>query len=115
MEGDSVVVEVEVGWVLSHEDVTKDEVVETFWEIHRLDTEQALTLHLEHVVFAGENVVSRVDLEGQVWKGIQVRAIGLNSDSVDHLVNDSLWSNQQGSSGVDDSFVLGGINSLGSL
>ena len=50
LEGDGVVVQVEVGWILSHEDVTENEVVEASWEGHGLDTEEALTLHLEDVV-----------------------------------------------------------------
>lgn len=44
LEADSVVVEVEVGWVLSHENISHDEVVETGWEVHRLNSEQTLSL-----------------------------------------------------------------------
>ncbi len=72
LEGNGVVVEVEVGWVLSHEDVTEDEVVESFWEGHGLNTEQALgftTLgHLENVVAGIELVISLIDGESHSWE-----------------------------------------------
>ena len=72
LEGDGVVVQVEVGWVLSHEDVTEDEVVESFWEGHGLNTEQALGLStlgdFENVVAGIELVVSLIDGESHSWE-----------------------------------------------
>jgi len=115
LEGDGVVVTVEVGWVLSHEDITEDEVVEAFWEGHGLDTHEALTLNLEDVVSSLEGIVLGVNGEGDVWERVEVGAVTGDGDAGDELVNDGFWTDQEGSSGVDDSLVLGGIDLLGAL
>jgi len=118
-EGNGVVVHVEEGWVLSHEDVSNDEVVESFWELHGLDTQEALSLselgHLEDVVGWRESVVSSIEVESDFWEGVEVGAVLLDSDSVDELVGEVLWSDQEGSSGVNDGQVSGGVNVGGSL
>ena len=114
LEGDGVVVEVEVGWVLSHEDVTEDEVVESFWEGHGLNTHEALLLstgsNLENVVGTSKGIWSIVDGEGQLWHVSDVGAVRFDGDSLDQWVNDGLWTNKEGSSGVDDGLVFGGID-----
>ena len=72
LEGDGVVVKVEVSWVLSHENVSKDEVVEALWELHGLDSEQALALScksdLESILFWGQSVSGSINGESHVWK-----------------------------------------------
>jgi len=64
---------------------------------------------------SGQSVRSRVNGEGDVWEGVQVGAVSADLDTVNQWVNDGLWSNKKGGSGVNDSLVLGGINLLGSL
>lgn len=102
LEGDSVVVKGEVGWVLSHEDITDDEIVEASWEVHGLDTENAFGLSelgdLENVVSGSQWVSGTVNGESDLWEGGKVGAILLDSDTSDELVNDGLWSNKEGSS-----------------
>ena len=43
-EGDRVSILVEKGWVWAHKDISHDEVVETFWGVNGLDTEDTLGL-----------------------------------------------------------------------
>ena len=95
LEGDGVVVEVEVGWVLSHEDISEDEVVEASWEGHGLDTEEALVLDVENVVLGSELVVSGIDGEGQVWEAAHVGAVRLDGDALDQWVYDGLGSDKE--------------------
>lgn len=114
LEGDGVVVEVEVRWVLSHEHVTKDEVVESFWEGHGLDSKHALSGtglgDLENVIAGVKFVSGLVNGEGHGWERVDVGAVLLDRDSLDQRIDDLLWSDEEGSSRVDDGLVLGGID-----
>jgi hypothetical protein len=81
-----------------------------------LDSEHAFSLlalgDLENVVFTSEWILLVVDGEGKDWEVLKVRAVFLDGNSTDQWVSDFLWSDKEGSSGVDDSHVLGGINLL---
>jgi len=112
LERNGVLVKVEVGWIFSHEDITDDEVVEASWEDHGLDTEEAFGLSelgdLEDVVLGGEWIVLSIHGETDVWKGVEVLASRVDGDTSDELINNSLWSDEEGSSGVDDGLDVTG-------
>ena len=112
LERNGVLVEVEVRWIFSHEDITDNEVIETCWEVHGLDTEEALSLSelgdLEDVVLSSEWIVLSVHGETNVWKGIEVLASRVDGDSGDEFIDESFWSDKEGSSGVDDSLDVSG-------
>jgi len=101
-EGNSVGVSVEVGWVSSHEDISEDEVVEALWEVHSLDSHDALAGNLQSVVVGSQHVIGGVDGEGEVWEGAEVGAVLGDFDTLDEFVGDVLWSGEEGSSGVND-------------
>jgi len=114
LEADSVVVTVEVGWVFSDEDISENEVVETSWEVASLNSKEAFSFsvcsNLKSVFVGGEGIVGGVDGESQVWEVLDVGAVLFDRDSVNEWADESLWSNKEGSSGVDDGFVFGGAN-----
>jgi hypothetical protein len=115
-ESDSVVVSIEVGVVLSHEDVSEDQVVEGGREDWAHDSVDALgdTVWLDgdDVVLIGEHVVDVVNGEGDVWEGLDVLAESVDGDAVDEFVDESLGSNDDWSSWIDDSVVSGHVNDV---
>lgn len=119
MERDGVIVKVEVRWISSHENITDNEVIETGWEVHGLDTKEAFGLteggNLENVVLSTEWIVLSIKGESNIWKGIETRAVSVDGDSINELVNNSLWSDKEGSSRVDDGLDVTGWDNLGSL
>jgi len=102
LEGNGVIVEVEVRWIFSHENITKDEVVEAFWEVHGLNTKEAFGLStlgdLENVIVGGEFVISSINGEGHGWEIFDTFAGFWDSNTLDQWVNNLLWSNEEGSS-----------------
>jgi len=72
LESNSVVFLIEEGVVLSHEDISKDEVVEAGWEDAAHYSQHALGNthigYLENVVISGQDVVSGVNGEGDIGK-----------------------------------------------
>ena len=95
-----------MGGVWAHEDVSHDNVVEAFWGIDGLDSEDALwaavATDLEHVVVVGQHILVVVELEGDVWEALDALAPLVDSNAIDEWVNDGLWSGDEGSSRVDD-------------
>jgi len=69
-------------------------------------------LDVEYVLLWGKGVGGVINREGHVWVLIELGAVWLSGNTLDQWVDDLLWSDQEGSSGVDDSLVLGGINLL---
>ena len=67
-------------------------------------------MNVENVVVGGEDVVLAVNGEGHVWVGVELAAVWLRWESLDQWVNELLWSNEEGGSGVNDGLVLGGID-----
>ena len=65
---------------------------------------------LENVVGTSEGIWSIIDGEGQLWHVLEVGAVGFDGKSLDQWVNDGLWTNKEGSSGVDDGLIFGGID-----
>jgi len=119
LERNGVLVEVEVGWIFSHEDITDNEVVEASWEVHGLDTEEAFGLselgNLENVVLGGKWIVLSVHGETDVWKGIEVLATGVDGDTGDEFVDEGFWTDEEGSSRVDDGLDVTGWDDGASL
>jgi len=77
-----------------------------------LDTEDAFGLsefgNLENVIVGGKWIVLSINGETDIWKGIEVLASGVDGDSGDKFVNDGFWSDEEGSSGVDDGLDVSG-------
>jgi len=64
--------------------------------------------NLENVVLGGKWIVLSIHGETNVWKGIKVLATGVNGDTSDKFVNEGFWSDEEGSSGVDDGLDVTG-------
>jgi len=65
---------------------------------------------LENVVGTSEGIWSIIDGEGQLWEIFEVGAVGFDGKALDQWVNDFLWTNKEGSTGVDDGLIFGGID-----
>jgi hypothetical protein len=65
---------------------------------------------LENVIAGVKFVSGLVNGEGHGWERVDVGAVLLDRDSLDQRIDDLLWSDEEGSSRVDDGLVLGGID-----
>jgi len=76
VEGDGVIVTVEVGCELAEEDITDDDVMESSRDGSGHDTHEALGVlalsDLDNVVLGGEDVRSGVEGEGNVGERVNV-------------------------------------------
>lgn len=85
-EAYSIVILIEVGVVLSHEGISKNEVLEVVWEdlAHHSNYTLSLTSFsdLKNVVRGWEGIVNAFDLECNLWKVPKVRAIRIHNYSL---------------------------------
>jgi hypothetical protein len=95
-KSNSVVDQVEVTVVLSHEDISEDHVVEGRREgrSHKSTDAFSDTVlgDLHNVVFPGKDVVDAVNGEGDVWEFFDALAGSLHGDSGAQLVDEFLGS-----------------------
>lgn len=113
VEGDSVVVTVEVRSIGAHENITDNNVVKAFWYCHSHDAHKALSLttgcNLDNVVLVSKNVLLIVNFEGDIGKQVNFFTSLVNLDTCNDGVNDLVRSNNEGSTGVNSSFDPGGF------
>jgi len=96
-KSNSVVLLIEEGVVLSHEDISKNHVIERWWEGGSHNSHHALSdSHigdLDNVVVVGQDVVNSINGEGDVGEIFNAFAGSLDSDAVNEFVDESLWAN----------------------
>jgi len=113
LEGDSVVVEVEICWVLSEEWCTKSDVVLTLWHIYGFDTELTFSvLGFDDVLRAVESVRSSFNGKSEDWESILTTAVGIDGDSLNEWIHDSFWSLDDGSSSIKSNKIIEGIDNF---
>jgi len=114
VEGDGVVVAVELGGVWAHEDIADDDVLEVVGEVSSHDSHDALGLGhdglLEDVVVGGQDVVCGVEGEGDVGQAVQVGAVLLNGDALEERLEEGVWSHDEGGARVNGGLVTGDID-----
>lgn len=97
-ESDPVVILVEVGVVLSHEDVTEDEVVKTCREVGSHNGENTFGLaelrDFENVVVRREFIFDLINEEGDIGKSIQVAAVLVDAYAFNEFAHDVRRANK---------------------
>ena len=115
-EGNSVVVGIEEGVVLSHEHITEDEVVEALGEFHGGNTHDTLrsifTTNLKDVILMGKSVCDIIEGKENIGEAFDTGAVALDSDTLNKGIGDGGGSNHEGGTGVNDGEVTSGINGI---
>lgn len=118
-ESNSWVVLVEIWVVSSHEWVSKNEVWEICSEVASHNSHDTLwfshLVYFQDVVAWGQSVVKTVNCPCEVGEGVEVAAIFLYINTLDHWVNDFIGSNNNWSTWVNNSFVSLGVGFSASL
>jgi len=113
VERDGVVVAAKVRSIGAHENVTNDNVVETFRHGHGHDAHKALGLatrcDLDDVILLSENVLLIINFEGDIGEQVDTFTSLVDFDTCNDWVNDFGRSNDKGSAGVNGSFDAGGF------
>ena len=113
-ETNSVVVSIEVWVILSHEDISEDDIVEGRGESRSHDSVDAfgdsIWFDWDNVVLIGEDVVNAVNSECDVWESLNILAKSVDGDAFDQWVNKFLRTNNDWSSWVNDCQVFGHVN-----
>jgi hypothetical protein len=111
VEGDRVVVTVEVRVELAEEDITDDDVIESSRENGGHDTHEAFGLFtlsdLDNVILTGEYVIGSVEFEVNVGEGFNVGAVLSDLNAFNNRVNEVLGSDDEGSTRVYGSHNIG--------
>lgn len=102
VEGDGVVVTVEVGGITSHKGITNDQVVEAFGDFHGHEAQDALgdteLGHLHNIVVIGQHVVGAIECHGDVGERLNASAGGVDDDAFNERVNDGRGADNHGGS-----------------
>ena len=114
VEGDSVVVPAELGGVGAHEHVSDDDVLEVVRKVGAHNAHDALGVAedglLKNVVSGSEDVVCRVEGEGNVGQGVEVGAVLFNSDAFKKWLEEFVGSHDERGTAVDGSLVASDVN-----
>ena len=114
VEGDGVVVAVELGGEWTHEDVSDDDVLEVIGQVGAHDAHDALGVLAdrlsEDVVIGGQHVVLCVECESDVGQGVDSRAVLVDGDSIEQRLEEGVGAHDQGGARVDRGLVAGDID-----
>jgi len=106
-ETNSVVVLIEIRVVLCHESVSEDEIVETFREILSHNSQNTLGVwalcYFQDVVFRSKIIINVINLEGNGRELFDTWAIFVNGDTLDKGLNESVGSDEDWGTWINNS------------